>query len=146
MRKPPILALVALGTAIALVCACQSPPQQPPDHVVDIRALDYFFNAPDTIDEGVVTLRLWQRGRTFHNLEVVRLDSGHTAGEWHQAEALGLAPAAGNAPSGHTRGGLADLVPGRTLLTTILFDSGDYIAYALPGPDAPGARTAFRIR
>ena len=58
---------------------------QLPGRVIDVNGGDYFFQAPDTIDAGVITLRLWQRGNDFHNLELVRLDSGHTGTEWHRA-------------------------------------------------------------
>ena len=266
-RKSAMIA--ALGVATAGIGPSSTRPEQLPGRVIDVNARDYFFEAPDTLDAGVVTLRLWQRGRDFHNLELVRLDSSRTLAEWHRAAIAhrlpswalnlggpGFAQPGGSANAtllvepgnylltcsvgsartvdslyhvwrgmvrsihvrasrlsrelppadivaritdrgvefsgtmesgprllrvenadsvvhefsvtrvlpGHTVaealawrrrmgtpepdtlvGGLADLVPGRVLLTTIAFDPGDHIVQTLPGAGARGSQTAFVI-
>ena len=71
--------------ALAAAIGAHDVTAQLPGRVIDVNGGDYFFQAPDTIDPGVITLRLWQRGNDFHNLELVRLDSGHTGAEWHRA-------------------------------------------------------------
>lgn len=115
---------MALGIAIT-VLGMERPQDQLPGRVIDVTARDYFFEAPDTVDAGVVTLRLWHRGDTsFHNLELVRLDSGHTAAEWHRAAVAHRLPSwaknlggPGFAENGLSSNATYLLQPGSYLLT-----------------------------
>jgi hypothetical protein len=153
--KPPKrkLPFIALGCLISLG-GCRMRRQEAPERVVDVNAFDYFFYAPDTLDAGPATLRLWQRGVAYHNLEVVRLDSGHTATEWQLLAIAHRLPSWGinlGGPGFAEAGGSANatllLEPGNYLLTCSVGSARavDYIAQTLPGAGSPGARTAFRI-
>lgn len=52
---------------------------EPP--VVTIVAKDFTFQAPDTIQSGMVTLRLVNEGPELHHVQLVRLDDGKTYAE-----------------------------------------------------------------
>lgn len=81
-----------------------------PGNVVDVKAAEFFFRAPDTIPAGLTTFRLLQAGfvverlaagvtgrdlvadkgdntRGMHMLWVVRLDSGKTIADLHRSAA-----------------------------------------------------------
>jgi hypothetical protein len=45
---------------------------------VTITARDYALEAPDTLPEGAVTLRLVNQGKEFHHVWIARLEGGHT--------------------------------------------------------------------
>ena len=120
MRSAAIAA--TLGTVIVNIGAGVSQAPQLPGRVVEVTGRDYFFEAPDTIDAGVVTLRLWHRGETFHNLELVRLDSGHTLAEWHRAAGAHRLPAWAT-----NFGGPGFAPPGRSSNATFLLQPGNYL-------------------
>jgi len=84
LRRRACYALGAIALYHGVTNSHPSALAQFPGRVVDVNARDYFFQAPDTIQAGLVTLRLWQRGREHHNLELIRIDSGHTASEWYR--------------------------------------------------------------
>ena len=114
--------IAALGLAIIGIGPSSTRSEQLPGRVIDVNARDYFFEAPDTLDAGVVTLRLWQRGRDFHNLELVRLDSGRTLAEWHRAAVAHRLPSwAANL------GGPGFAQPGGSANATLLVEPGDYL-------------------
>src|SRR5215211_7955517 len=46
---------------------------------VTITARDFALEAPDTLPEGAVTLRLVNQGKEFHHVWIARLEGGHTA-------------------------------------------------------------------
>lgn len=114
--------IAALGCVTIGLGPSSTRPVQLPERVIEVNAGDYFFEAPDTLDAGVVTLRLWQRGRDFHNLELVRLDSGHTLAEWHRAAV------AHHLPSWAVNlGGPGFAQPGGSANATLLVEPGTYL-------------------
>lgn len=78
--------VAAAGCAIALsACAPKdngsktastAAPAAP--NVVNVRAVDFAFEAPATIPAGVTTFKLTNAGTTFHHLVIARIDSGKT--------------------------------------------------------------------
>lgn len=70
---------------VALVAACASPQADAPTatapQVVHVIATDYAFSAPDTLQAGLVTWQLENRGEDGHHLIVYRIDGGHTLDE-----------------------------------------------------------------
>lgn len=87
-RVPSFLAL----TALAAIAACSGGEQQPaagspadaaagsPPEVT-IVATDFAYQAPDTIEGGMVTLKLVNQGQTYHHVQLVRLLDGKTYGD-----------------------------------------------------------------
>ena len=114
--------IAALGFAIAGFGPSSTRPVQLPGRVIEVNARDYFFEAPDTVDAGVVTLRLWQRGRDFHNLELIRLDSGHALAEWHRAAVAHRLPS-----WARNFGGPGFAEPGGSANATLLLEPGSYL-------------------
>ena len=58
--------------------------------VVDITAVDYAFQAPDSVPSGWVTLRMENRGKELHHFHLYRLPDGRTHEDFREAT---LAPA-----------------------------------------------------
>lgn len=94
VRLPTLAASIALcGAVFARADAQPSSPSPPrvarealPGHVVDVNAGDYFFEAPDSVPAGIVTLRLRQRGTVGHMLWLVRIPPGRTVADLHRDE------------------------------------------------------------
>jgi uncharacterized cupredoxin-like copper-binding protein len=78
MTSTLVLASVAVTplTAQAPVTAAQSP------RVVNVKALDYRFEAPATISAGTTTFKLRNVGKEAHHLWVVRLTDGKTPADF----------------------------------------------------------------
>jgi hypothetical protein len=92
------IAAIALSSAV-VVCACSPKDAAKPDstkvaqtgkpannggsfdpatHVATVKAMDFAFGAPDTIQAGWTTFHLVNEGTTLHHLAIVRVDSGKT--------------------------------------------------------------------
>ena len=50
----------------------------PATHTATVKATEFAFAAPDTIQAGWTTFHLMNDGTTFHHLAIVRIDSGKT--------------------------------------------------------------------
>ena len=121
--------------------AAQSPL---PGNVVDVKATEFFFEAPDSIPSGLTTFRLTQAGmaaeralagkkgrelvadqgdntRGLHMLWVVRLDEGKTVADLSAAAHAGEA-----APWKRIIGGPAFAPPPRTTNATLNLEPGTY--------------------
>jgi hypothetical protein len=117
--------------------------------VLDVVASEFDFDAPDTVMAGRHRLRLTNRGREMHLLEVARLADGHTAEElaaqlaargpvpaWATFVGGPLAPPGGIGPAGKASDGLAvtvDLVPGRYALICPIPSPGDHRPHMVKG-------------
>src|SRR4051812_16777588 len=94
-----------------------------PGQVVDVTAGDFFFQAPDSIDAGLTTLRL-RVTQGEHIAVLVRLDSGYTASDLLRARGDGhsrppwlhFIGGPGFPPSGGTANATTVLSPGHYLL------------------------------
>jgi hypothetical protein len=62
--------------------------------VVEITAVDYAFQSPDSIPSGWVTLRMANRGEEHHHFHLYRLPDDRTYGDYREGF---LAPADGAA-------------------------------------------------
>lgn len=82
---------LATLAAVAVLAACSGTEQQPaadsaataaasPPEVT-IVATDFAYQAPDTIEGGMVTLKLVNQGQTYHHVQMVRLLDGKTYGD-----------------------------------------------------------------
>jgi hypothetical protein len=121
MNRHTLPVVAALGF-IAASLVLPSHLSQPTGRVIDVNARDYFFEAPDTLDAGVVTFRLWQRGDDFHNLEIVRIDSGHTLNDWHRAAVAHELPEWAS-----NRGGPGFAQPRGSSNATLVLEPGTYL-------------------
>lgn len=116
-----------------------------PGRIVDVRASEFSFQAPDSIPAGLTTFRLHQAGfvvdrlragvkgreaitdkgdetRGMHMLWVVRLDSGKTLAHLHDAAKAGERMT----PWARQLGGPAFILPPLTTNATINLEPGSY--------------------
>jgi hypothetical protein len=131
--------LVALLPLLVLVAPTEA---QTPNTVV-IRALDYAFQAPDTIPSGWTTFVLENHGTVRHELILARLQPGRTMAEMlaaktppeRQALEDGLVGLILAEPGQRAMGSLsADLTKGRTyILFCTLRDSPDKSPHLVQG-------------
>lgn len=119
------------------------------EHIVKITAVDYAFQAPDTIPAGWVTFRMTNEGTESHHFHLDRIPEGRTLAEWREdfkepadsifqllAEDQIDLPEIGAAidratPSWtdtvQTHGGVGLVAPGRTGQTTHHVEPGHYV-------------------
>lgn len=145
-RLPAGLRRVAFLLAAALPPAASATAQsiRLPGHVVEVRAGEFFFQAPDTIPSGITTFRLTQIGmvadrlkagltgralvadsgddtRGSHMLWVVRLEDGKSATDLYRAALAG-----DRAPWAVQIGGPGGAHPPRTANATVELAPGSY--------------------
>ena len=123
-----------------------------PGRVVDVKAGEFYFLAPDTIPEGLTTFRLRQVGlvvdrlragatgrhmvadkgddtRGAHMLWVVRLDSGKTMSDLYRAAQSGER----RTPWAKQLGGPSFALPPRTSNVTLDLEPGNYVLVCYVG-------------
>ncbi|MDP2498747.1 MAG: hypothetical protein Q8W44_12265 [Candidatus Palauibacterales bacterium] len=137
---------------VSLLAAHPSPAQEgsasgPP--VIDITAVDYAFQAPDSIPSGWVTLRMANQGEEQHHFHVYRLPDGRThaeflgafmspadsmrdlfaAGQGERARKLAMTSVPDWAhPANMTvRGGVGAVAPGATGRVSVRLAPGRYV-------------------
>ncbi len=95
-RRPAVALLPAASLLVLAACArpdakvadstapaaAASSPVAPAE--VNIVATDYAFEAPDTIAGGLVALRLLNKGKELHHVQLVRLTDGKTYADMQQ--------------------------------------------------------------
>ncbi len=111
----------ALVLAAALGSGAPLLPPAPRARIVTIEAFDFAFRAPASVPEGLVTIRLVNRGTQLHHVQLNRLAPGVTLGEMVKRWKPGVSndailigqggPTA--ATAGQTIEGQVRLVPGR---------------------------------
>lgn len=106
---------------------------EPP--VVTIVARDFVFQAPDTIQSGMVTLRLVNEGPALHHVQLVRLDDGKTYAELMEGMKT-MKPTDPMPPWMHDVAGPNTPVPGGEQSITQDLAPGTYALLCfIPGPD-----------
>lgn len=116
------LALLALPGAAAAQGA----------RVLEIVAHDYAFQVPVSVPAGWTTVRLVNRGRQLHHVQINRLDEGHTLAEMLAAWRPGVRPPAWMSGVG----GPTAAAGGQTLEGAVLLAPGRYaIICWVPAPD-----------
>jgi hypothetical protein len=123
-----ILGLAGFAVGLAAPGLAQTPS-------IVIRALDYAFQAPDTVAGGLTTVSLQNDGAMRHELVLVRLKPGHTLAEMAAAKTPGERQALQDGfvgvilaePGQRAMGSLVtELIKGRTyMLFCTLRDSPD---------------------
>ncbi|HEX2054490.1 MAG TPA: hypothetical protein VHJ78_12290 [Actinomycetota bacterium] len=106
---------------------------------IDIAAVDYNFEMPDTIQGGLVTFDYSNRGKEPHFVGFARIAEGATF-DVVKAALAGPPPSPGAAPAGpppfEDEGGLATGDPGTSTTATANLSEGKYAFYcAIPSPD-----------
>lgn len=97
-RTRQALALLLTGGVLAACAASEQPPADSTAAapaaaaapgaampVVEVSAMDFAFQMPDTIQSGVVNFRMVDTGTEPHHLMIMRIDGGHTVDEAMQA-------------------------------------------------------------
>jgi hypothetical protein len=119
-------------------------PSAPP--VVDVTAVDYAFQAPDSIPSGWTTLRMINQGSEHHHFHLFGMPDGRTAHAFitdvlAPADSLGRLRAAGKIDSAQVRKALAQMVPNWARPSNIVKGGG-------VGGVAPGdtGRTTVSLR
>ncbi len=133
--SPRALSVLAL---VASMAACRpseseqaTTAAETPATVVDVRAGDYFFEAPDSIEAGTVTFRLHNAGPELHHIQLVRLDDGRT-----MQDILALSPEAPPPSWVRNVGGPNTPVPSGVSEATVTLQPGRYaILCVIPSPD-----------
>lgn len=82
LRVPALLCLTACSGARAMPRTVATPATPP---VVILKAVDYAFEAPDTIDAGITTFRLVNRGSQLHMAQLMRLEGGKSLDDFLEA-------------------------------------------------------------
>ena len=153
-RRPLLEGLVALLLAVGLL-SCQGAADEPaPENappLVDVGAVDYAFQAPDSVPSGWTTLRMINRGSEHHHFHLFGMPDGRTAHTFitdvlAPADSLDRLRAAGKIDSVQARttlaqtvpdwaraaniatgGGVGGVAPGDTGRTTVYLKPGRYV-------------------
>jgi uncharacterized cupredoxin-like copper-binding protein len=99
---------------------------------VTVTATDYAFDAPRTVPAGYVKLRMVNRGREAHHVQLVKLAPGKTIADAQRALQAGGPP-----PSWATEvGGPGAADPGAEANATTYMPAGEYVLLCfVPAPD-----------
>ena len=127
-----------------------------PGNIVDVRAGEFFFQAPDTIPSGLTTFELHQTGmihrramaggaardsgasdqgddtRGFHMMWLVLLDTGKTVNDFYAAVQAGTSRAVGR-----ILGGPGFAIPPRSSNASFVLQPGNYVLVCYVGSARP---------
>lgn len=143
MTKLRLPTLAAAGIAVLFAGACATGERASDStnapgtsasapNVVTVKATDYAFDTPDTIEAGLTTVRLEAGGKELHHVSIIRLDSGRTIDDFTKA----LKPNAPFPAWAVEVGGPNPPRPGGVAEATLNFEPGNYVFVCLvPGPD-----------
>jgi plastocyanin len=124
---------------------------------VTVTASDFGFQAPDTIAAGVTTVRLVNKGKELHQVQLIKLEEGKTLADVAQALKSGGPPPSWmkfmGGPNGVAPGGESDatseLAPGQYVYICFI-PSPDGVVHAAKGMARPftvtGGSTASTAR
>lgn len=108
--------------ALMLISACQTAAAKTPE--VTITAKEYAFDLPESIEGGVVTLKLSNTGNEPHMAMLFRLNEGVTLDQFNAA--LKEPNPSGVFALGNFASGVNTTPPGATQATTLDLKAGDY--------------------
>jgi hypothetical protein len=138
-RLPGLFAgLIVLAGVVGWASHRTTPP------VVTFIAHDYGYEGPETIPTGLTTVRLVNRGRELHHVQLIRLSGGHTLDEFVKGASAGEGPL----PSWATpEGGPNAVEPGDTVDAIQQLEPGSYVMLCfIPGPDGRPHFTKGMVR
>jgi plastocyanin len=124
--------MAAAAALMMAAAACAAAPANTTPQVVEVRASDFAFQAPDTVAPGLTTFRLASTGKEMHHVQVVRLENGHTA-----KELVDVLAATKTFPAWATlQGGAQVPAPGTHMEATATLEPGSYaLLCMIPSPD-----------
>jgi hypothetical protein len=132
MSRVPFLVAACAVSAVFGPTAASQPGRRAapalPGRIVDVRAGDYYFQAPDSVPAGLVTLRLTQHGKEGHMLWLVRLPAGRSAGEFQR-----LAARHEPRPWAAELGGPGYAGPTKSSNATYVLEPGQYVLVCYVG-------------
>ena len=100
--------------------------------VIRVTARDYAFEAPDTVEAGLVDIQLLNSGKEMHHIQLVRLNEGKTMRDLFNAMGPGTPPPAW----AEDIGGPNTPVPGGTSAAMLRLKPGRYVLLCfIPSPD-----------
>jgi uncharacterized cupredoxin-like copper-binding protein len=102
-------------------------------NLVEFKAHDYQFDAPDSVPAGPTTIRLVNEGKELHHVALVRLEEGKTLKDLMGAFAAGGPPPAWAVDAG----GPSAAMPGATIEASLDLEPGRYAALCFV-PSADG--------
>jgi hypothetical protein len=118
-----IVAVAAVAVLSGAVRANVDSPTTAKPAVVTVTAVDYAFQAPDTIAAGLTTIKLVNKGPDFHHVWMIKLESGKRLTDL--AEAM---KTHGPLPKWATNvGGPNSPMPGGEALATLDLEPGTYV-------------------
>jgi len=135
-----LIKLSRLVAAVGLVaCATKEPepasdaqPAQAAVRVVEVVTGDYFYQFPDTLTAGLVTMRLHNNGKELHHVMAFRLPEGKTYADFMTEAAKAPHPPQWAAPVG----GPNTPAPGAVSETSLELAAGNYaVVCVIPSPD-----------
>jgi uncharacterized cupredoxin-like copper-binding protein len=113
-------ATAVLGGALRADLERHAGPKTP---VVTVTAMDYAFQAPDTIAAGRTTLRLVNKGPDFHHIWLIKLEQGKTL-----ADLVAATKTPGPLPKWAVDvGGPNSPMPGEEVSATLDLEAGRYV-------------------
>lgn len=131
IRVSLLVATCAASAVVGPTAASQAPRRAAPalpGRIVDVRAGDYYFQAPDSVPAGLVTLRLTQHGKEGHMLWLVRLPAGRLVGEFQR-----LAARHEPRPWATELGGPGYAGPTKSSNATYVLEPGQYVLVCYVG-------------
>jgi hypothetical protein len=118
-----LVSVAAVAMLSGAVRANVDGPKTAKPAVVTVTAMDYAFQAPDTIAAGLTTIRLVNKGPDFHHVWLMKLDAGKRLTDL--AEAM---KTPGPLPKWATNvGGPNSPMPGGVALATLDLEPGTYV-------------------
>lgn len=119
--------------AVSLVVACGGKAAEAPADsavavaaapaVIEVRANEFAFTAPDTVAAGLTTIRMHADGKALHHAQLIRFDAGHTFDEYLAVLRQGDGPPPAWA---HDVGGVNGADPGASQETSVPLMPGEY--------------------
>lgn len=91
--------------------------------VIEVRATDFAFTAPDTFPAGLTRIRMHADGKVLHHAQLVRFDAGHAFDEYLAVLRQGDGPPPAWA---HAVGGVNGADPGSSEETSVPLVPGEY--------------------
>lgn len=130
MSRYPLRTVVLSAAAVVLVGCKAKDATQPPAtaaHILRVTTSDYAFDAPDTIQAGLTTIRLVNHGPSLHHIQLVKLDQGKTLPDFLQAmKGEGPPP-----PWATMDGGPNAAIPGDSTTAIVQLEPGNYAMICL---------------
>jgi uncharacterized cupredoxin-like copper-binding protein len=121
MRQIPVTFLVLSTMLFASACGGNDDGGTK-NNVVSVKGTEYAFAVPDTVKGGVVTMRVSNIGREFHEYALGRLKEGKTFSDFEKELASGEDPS-----SSDDIAGVPILSPGKEVTITRKLEPGNYV-------------------